>query len=84
MSLSALEIEQLKKIYVAPDGARSTVIDVPKFVLGTGEQLAMEGASGSGKTTLLRLIAGILTPDSGRIVVAGEEMTAVKAGAQAH
>lgn len=77
MNLPALEIEQLKKSYVAPDGARSTVIDVPKFGLGAGEQLALDGASGSGKTTLLHLIAGILQPDSGRIAVAGEEMTAL-------
>ncbi|MCI0387664.1 MAG: ABC transporter ATP-binding protein [Acidobacteria bacterium] len=70
-----LDISNLKKSYVAPNGARSNVIDVSRFVLEAGEQLAMEGASGSGKTTLLHLIAGILTPDSGRIVIAGEEMT---------
>jgi len=73
--MSVLEISNLKKSYVAPDGVRSLVIDVPQFTLGAGEQVALAGASGSGKTTLLHLIAGILAPDSGRVVIAGEEMT---------
>ena len=72
-----LEIAELKKSYVAPDGARTPIIDVAQFALAAGRQVAMEGASGSGKTTLLHLIAGILQPDSGRIAIAGEEMTAL-------
>jgi putative ABC transport system ATP-binding protein len=73
--MPVLEISNLKKSYVAPDGARSLVIDVPRFTLNAGEQVALAGASGSGKTTLLHLIAGILAPDDGRVVLAGEEMT---------
>ena len=64
----ALILEQLKKRYVGPDGSSVPVIDVPAFALGDGEQVALVGGSGTGKTTLLHLIAGILTPDSGRIV----------------
>lgn len=75
--MPVLEIANLRKSYISPDGARCEVIDVPHFSLRAGEQLAMKGASGSGKTTLLHLIAGILTPDCGRIVIAGEEMTAL-------
>src|SRR5688572_13594080 len=75
--MSALEISNLMKRYIAPDGARNTVINVPHFILKEGQQIALRGSSGSGKTTLLHLIAGILTPDSGRIVIAGEEMTAL-------
>lgn len=75
--MQILEIANLRKSYVSPDGERGDVVDVPGFSLREGEQLAMEGASGSGKTTLLHLIAGILKPDSGRIVIAGEDMTAL-------
>src|SRR5688500_6857551 len=64
----ALHLWQLKKTYVAPDGSAVPVIDVPSFALGDGEQVALVGGSGTGKTTLLHLIAGILTPDGGRIV----------------
>ena len=45
--------------------------------MGEGAQIALRGSSGAGKTTFLNLIAGILQADSGRIVVAGEEMTAL-------
>src|SRR5688500_8755051 len=64
----ALLIEQLKKRFVAPDGSAVPVIDVPMLSVAGGEQVALVGGSGSGKTTLLHLIAGILTPDSGRIL----------------
>ena len=64
----ALRLERLKKRYLAPDGSAVPVIDVDAFDLGDGEQVALVGGSGTGKTTLLHLIAGILTPDSGRIL----------------
>src|SRR5437764_9437435 len=61
-------LDHLKKQYVAPDGAAVPVIDIEDFRLGDGEQVALVGGSGTGKTTLLHLIAGILAPDSGRIL----------------
>ena len=64
----SLRLERLKKRYVAPDGSAVPVIDIESFDLPAGEQVALVGGSGTGKTTLLHLIAGILTPDSGRIL----------------
>lgn len=64
----AVTLENLKKRYVAPDGSSVPVVDVPYFRLEDGEQVALVGSSGSGKTTLLHLIAGILTPDEGKIL----------------
>jgi putative ABC transport system ATP-binding protein len=63
-----LQLSNLKKTYVAPDGSSVPVIDVLEMFLADGEQVALIGASGSGKTTLLHMIAGILTPDSGSVV----------------
>src|SRR3954467_3439558 len=63
-----LRLHELTKRYVAPDGGVVPVIDVPSFDLADDEQVALVGGSGTGKTTLLHLIAGILTPDAGRIV----------------
>ena len=41
------------------------------FAIGPGEGVALIGPSGSGKTTVLRLIAGVLSPDAGRLDVNG-------------
>jgi putative ABC transport system ATP-binding protein len=78
----ALRIEGLTKSYRSPDGEVTPVLDVPSFALDRGEQIALRGASGSGKTTLLNVIAGILTPDAGRVWVDGREMTALSEGAR--
>ncbi|MCI0745947.1 MAG: ABC transporter ATP-binding protein [Verrucomicrobia subdivision 3 bacterium] len=69
-----LEISQLTKSFLNPEGVRHRIIDVPAFALAEKAQVALAGESGSGKTTLLHLIAGILKPDSGSIKLAGREM----------
>jgi ABC-type glutathione transport system ATPase component len=53
-SVPLLEITNLRKSYVAPNGTRLDVIDVPRFEPEAGEQMALAGASGSGKTTFWR------------------------------
>lgn len=78
----ALRLEALVKTFPSPDGERATVVDVPHFALDTSEHIALRGASGSGKTTLLNLIAGILTPDSGRVRVSGVEITQLSESAR--
>ena len=45
-----------------------------------GDQLLLRGPSGSGKSTLLALIAGLLTPRAGRVVVAGTDVGALPRG----
>ena len=45
-------------------------LQVPRFEIKQGESLAIVGASGSGKTSLLNLIAGILVPNKGDVLVA--------------
>lgn len=72
-----LVLAQLQKTYAAPDGVRSTVLDIEGFRLAPGAQVALRGASGSGKTTLLHVIAGILAPDTGQVLVDGTDMAAL-------
>jgi len=45
------------------------VLDIPRFAVDAGEHVFIAGASGSGKSTLLSLIAGILAPEAGRVLV---------------
>ena len=76
LRMPLLEISNLKKSFTA-DGANHCVVSVRSFGLADHAQVALEGESGSGKTTFLHLIAGILRPDSGRIAIAGREMSAL-------
>jgi len=46
------------------------------FAVETGEIVGLIGPNGAGKTTLIRLIAGLLRPDRGRVVLDGVEITA--------
>src|SRR5271170_967005 len=53
------------------------VLDRISFQLAHGETKAVFGVAGSGKSTLLKMAIGLLRPDSGRIFVMGEEVTAM-------
>ena len=70
-----LEITELKKTFISPDGEKVAILDIPRFALKSGEQIALEGGSGTGKTTFLHIIAGILQADSGSIRLAGQEIS---------
>jgi ABC-type lipoprotein export system ATPase subunit len=73
--MALLEIANLKKAFITPDGTSHTVVDVPTFSLAEKAQVALSGESGSGKTTFLHLIAGILKPDSGTIALNRQRMS---------
>jgi ABC-type lipoprotein export system ATPase subunit len=73
-----LDVLELRKSFVAPDGKRVGVINIRSFTLAAGDQLALRGESGSGKTTFLNLIAGILAADSGEVILDGAKMSALK------
>ncbi len=68
-----LSIQGLGKTFADRPAVADLTLEV-----GRGEVLALLGPSGSGKTTTLRLLAGFETPDTGRIVVAGEDVTDVR------
>ena len=70
-----LLLEGVKKSFVEPDGGQLPILDIDRFHVDVGEQLALIGRSGSGKTTLLHVIAGISRPDSGSVVVDGRDIT---------
>jgi putative ABC transport system ATP-binding protein len=51
-----------------------TVLDLPRWEAAQGEHVLILGPSGSGKSTLLHIMAGLLTPTEGRVLIAGEDL----------
>jgi len=69
-----VEVDQVRKVYHR-DSQELTVLDGLSLRIPEGEFVALMGPSGSGKTTLLNLIAGIDRPTSGRVTVAGTDVS---------
>lgn len=57
---------------------KDVVLDDVSLDVPTGKTLVLFGPSGAGKTVLLRLIAGVIEPDAGEIVIAGRNMQGVE------
>jgi putative ABC transport system ATP-binding protein len=70
-----LEIRDLVKHYPAIGGEPVRAVDEVSLTVEQGELVALYGPSGSGKTTLLKLIAAVLKPDRGEILVDGREIS---------
>ena len=69
-----LEAKNLSKTVASPEGPLTILADVSLSVR-TGETLAVVGASGAGKSTLLALLAGLDSPSTGHVAIAGIDMT---------
>ena len=66
MDVPALKVNALRKVYGA-----TVALDDIDLELPLGKIIGLLGPNGSGKTTLIKLIAGILTPNSGELQVCG-------------
>ncbi len=69
-----LKVAQLSKSRTDGDHKRQ-ILNRVGFALGAGESMSIMGASGSGKSTLLSLLAALETPDTGNIIVDGNDIT---------
>jgi len=67
-----LELRDVQKHFRRPDGVVQAMEGV-SLRIGAGEFVAVQGPSGSGKTTLLMAAGVLMQPDSGTVVIAGEE-----------
>jgi putative ABC transport system ATP-binding protein len=72
-----LELRELVKHYRIGEGEPVRAVDGVSLSISRGELVALYGPSGSGKTTLLMLIAALLRPDSGAVLVDGREVSAL-------
>lgn len=69
-----IELKDLRKVFKTDD---REVVAVEDFTLNIkkGELVSILGPSGSGKTTILRMIAGLLDPTSGKVIIGGKEVS---------
>jgi putative ABC transport system ATP-binding protein len=69
-----VRVDEVSKTY--RDGALETsVLRAASLELARGETTSLAGVSGSGKSTLISLLAGLMLPESGRVVFDGEDIT---------
>ncbi len=70
-----IRIERVSKVFGA-DHQRTLALQHIDFQVREGEFLSILGESGCGKTTLLRIVAGLVTPSTGRVLLDGTPITA--------
>lgn len=74
-----LRLEQVTKNYAAAAGSAPVrVLSDLDLQIGAGESIAIVGPSGSGKSTLLNIIGTLDYPDSGRVVLDGQDLRRLK------
>ncbi len=64
-----VEIKELKKVYNG-----TTVVDIPALNIREGETVGLVGNNGAGKTTLFRLVLDLIRPESGEVLLKGENV----------
>jgi putative ABC transport system ATP-binding protein len=70
-----LELRDLVKHFPAVGGEPVRAVDGVSLSVARGEMIALYGPSGSGKTTLLLMVAALLAPTSGAVLVDGEDVS---------
>jgi len=74
MTKIALEVKDLVKTF-ALDGTTIHAVDHVSFQVRPGEFVALVGPSGSGKTTMLSILAALLSPTSGQVLIDGQDLS---------
>ncbi len=64
-------VENLVKVFPAPDGSDKRAVDGISFSVQQGTIYGLLGPNGAGKTTTLRMLSGLMAPSGGRAVIAG-------------
>ncbi|MGD2103758.1 MAG: ABC transporter ATP-binding protein [Anaerolineae bacterium] len=79
---AATEARSVSKVY-GSGPTRLTAIDNVSFSVERGEFVALVGPSGSGKTTMLAMLAGLLQPSTGSVLVDGQDLHAMREAGRA-
>ena len=77
--MSILEVSELKKTYTSRFGAQKVeALRNISFTVEEGEFVAVMGESGSGKTTLLNILAALIHPTSGKVLLEGKDFSRLR------
>ena len=79
MTTPTLQVQDLKKIFTRDGQSDFLAVDGVSFDISAGECVGLIGESGSGKSTVANMIARLLDPTEGRILLDGEDVTDVGA-----
>lgn len=74
--MTLLSVTKLRRDYVRA-GKFFAAVDNATFTMGRGESVSIIGRSGSGKTTLIGMVAGLISPTSGEVVLDGHPLGAL-------
>lgn len=74
-----IRFDQVGKTFRGRDGTAVEALSDISLEVAEGEFVAIVGASGCGKSTLLRLVAGLVPPTTGGVLLGGEQVTAPRA-----
>lgn len=77
----AVRLEAVSITYHLPDGGRYPAVAATDLAVAPGEFLALVGPTGCGKSTLLNLVAGLVAPTTGRVLIDGTPLEGVNARA---
>ena len=80
--MKLLEVSHLKKVYTTRfGGSKVTALQDVSFKVAKGEVLGFVGSNGAGKSTLLKIVAGVMKPTKGKVLVGGNICPMIELGA---
>jgi len=71
----AVTLDGVTKVFKSRDGGETVAVTDTTQTICAGEFVSIVGPSGCGKSTILRMIAGLIMPSKGRILLAGDVVT---------